>query len=323
MRRRTVLAMPLALAACGREEKKSSQKIKIAFTPSYTVSQFYAGYEAGYFRDAGFDIDLDSSSSAQSIPLLAEGKIDAALLSASPALVNAALRGSRIKVVAARECAAASCSGSMRMYVSRKAFPNGILDMHPLRGKTIGNSSLFSQFCIDEILRASQMTEKDVRFERLDAGAALVAVSAGKVDAVYSSNDMATIPAEFDLAPGPRLAETLPDHQFGFILFGPSFLDAPVSVGAKFLKAYFRGTREFLGGKTPQYLLNLAKENHWAPGTEDRICRQGVVKDGVVRMQDLRTFAQWCFDNKHTDRLLDPAMLVDNRYLDAASGGQA
>lgn len=43
---------------------------------------------------------------------------------------------------------------------------------------------------------------------------------------------------------GPRLS----NFQLSYIVFGKNLLDGPPEIGVRFLKAYFRGSEDFLHG---------------------------------------------------------------------------
>src|SRR5262245_34087193 len=136
MLRRTFLASGAGVLAGCSQRKKSGQraKLRISTTTRLTMCPFYVAYESGYFAVAGLDIELvKEMGTAQSLPLLAGGQLDASLTAFGPPVVNAIARGARVRVVAGREITSASCGSAGTLFVNGKRFPNGIRNLAELR----------------------------------------------------------------------------------------------------------------------------------------------------------------------------------------------
>ncbi len=80
LRRRLLFSVAPAwhLLSCSRQQPLAKRiPLRVALSPHLTMSPFYTGYEAGYFNEAGFDMELSKElPNVQSIPLLASGKLD-------------------------------------------------------------------------------------------------------------------------------------------------------------------------------------------------------------------------------------------------------
>src|SRR5579884_3530362 len=99
MLRRTFLALAPASALLSRAAPQRTL-VRVSLSRLLTMSPFYAAYEAGYFRDAGLDVELTKDlPGVQSLPLIAGGRIDVGFIGLSPGFVNAVLRGARLKIV--------------------------------------------------------------------------------------------------------------------------------------------------------------------------------------------------------------------------------
>ena len=328
MLRRTFLTVP-ALAAAGalaplakRAPGAARMTLRVSAAKHLSMCPFYVAYESGYFADAGFDVELSKDiGAAQSLPLLAGGKLDVALAGFGPSVVNAVIRGARLRLVAAREAIMPACGTAGTVVVSRKAFPNGIQNMRQLKGARIGinGSSPRSGFWLDMLLQHEGMRMSDVVVRKMPEIERLAALRAGGIDAFVTSEadlDPALRPMGF--APGPSVAGILPNVQYSYIVFGSVLLDGPVETGARFLHAYFRGAGDFLRGKTPQYLDDFAASGNLDGKVLRQACRATFEKDGTIHLDDMRLFIQWMAAQDLCPGNVDAAALVDTRFLEAA-----
>lgn len=326
MLRRTLLLSSLApacaLLSCSRQRPRAGQtKLRVALSSQLTMSPFYTGYEAGYFRDAGFDIELTKEMPGmQSIPLLAAGKLDVGFPGLTTGLMNAVERGARIRIVAGREISLPSCNLHGRLYVRASEFPNGIQDIRQIRGRRIAvsSSTTIGLFCIDKILEHSGMSRADVEIRQMGANERLAAMKAGGVDAFLSTTaDLDPMLRAFNITPGPSLADVLPGFQYSFIVFGARMLDGDVGTGAAFLRAYFRGARDFLAGKSPAFMDEFAKSNNLDPKLVRSGCRDSFEHEGQIHFNDLQIAMDWAVSHGYVSRPVSVQSLVDTRFLDA------
>jgi NitT/TauT family transport system substrate-binding protein len=285
------------------------------------MSPFYTGYEAGYFRDAGLDLELSRDlPGVQSVPMLAGGKLDVGFVALGPGLVNAITRGARLRVVAAREILSPSCN-MHSIYVTSRQFPNGVHDMRQLRHRRIAvaSSTPFSLFCLDQLLERDGMTRSDVDIRPMSSNERIPALLAGGVDAmVATSTDLNPMLRPMQLAPGPSLADALPNFQYSHIVFGARLLDGNVRPGALFLHAYFRGARDFLSGRTPAFMDQFAKANDLDPKLVKSGCRDSFEHEGRIRLEDMQMYIDWAKNNGYIPSPVNARNLVDTRFLDAA-----
>jgi ABC-type nitrate/sulfonate/bicarbonate transport system substrate-binding protein len=319
-----------ALPCLGSGLAKSGQapagmKLRVSVGPYYGVCPFFTGYEAGYFEREGFDIDLNRGpSSVQVIPLIAGGQLDVCFLSDHAAFLNAVARGAKIRIVAGREVMTASCRPVGAIYFRRESFPNGLSDMRPLKGAQISVGGSFgglAYFALDELLRHDGMGLDDVEVKRMDASASLAAVRSGSVAAMVSTGtDMDGVPAKLQLVKGPVFAAMAPGLEYSWVMFGARLLDGDVQTGARFLRAYLQGGRDFLNGRTPAFLDELAKAEGTDPKVARAACRDTFVRDGSIRIEDLERFVRWAAGRGLCPDTLRAADLVDTRFLTAVNG---
>ena len=285
------------------------------------MSPFYAAYEAGYFRHAGLDVELSTElPGIQSIPLLASGNLDVGFPGLTTGLMNAVARGARVRIVAGREISSSSCNLHGRLYGALSTFPNGIQSMRQLRGRRIAvsSSTTIGLFCVDKMLEHEGMNRADVVLRRMGSSERLAALKAGGVDAFLSTSaDLDPMLRALHLAPGPSLADVLPGFQYSFIAFGSRLLDGDVRTGASFLRAYFRGARDYLAGKSPAFMDRFAKSNGLDPALVRAGCRDSFEHEGRIHFNDLQIAIDWAVSQGYVSRPMNAQSLVDTRFLDA------
>jgi len=327
MHRRTFLALPAAgaaaLASCSRRTPGASRtKVTISAANHLSMCPLYVAYESGYFTGAGFDVELVKDiGMAQSLPLLAGGKLDAAFTGFGPSVVNAVARGARLRVVAGREVISPKCGTAGTIFVSGKTYPTGVRSMRELKGARIGinGSSPQSGFWLNTLLDHEGMRESDVVIRKMPETQRVAALRAGALDGFVSSeSDLNPELRSLGLTAGPSVASLLPNFQFSYILFGRGFLDGPVQRGARFLHAYFRGAAGFLNGMTPRFLDDYARKNNLDPRALRASCHATFERDGHIHLDNMRSYIEWMASHDLCPANVDAATIVDNRFLDAA-----
>ena len=310
-----------ALISCSRRGAPAGRTwLRVGVSHNLTMSPFYTAYEFGYFSDAGFDIELTRElPSAQGIPLLAGGKQDVSFVGLSAGLMNAVERGARARIVAGREVLSPECSMHGVVYARRSRFPNGVKSMRQLRHCRIAISSTTPAelFSLSVLLEHEGMTRADIELVTVGAHVRLAVLRAGRVDAAMSADaELLPMLADLDLVRGPSLADVLPHFQYSFIAFGSRLLDGDVRTGARFLKAYFRGAREFLAGKTPKFMEEFAKASGLDPKVVIGGCRDTFEHEGELHMGDLQTRIDWAYRQGYIPQPIDARSMVDTRFLE-------
>jgi len=322
MLRRTILAaVPGALcSAISARAAAPRPTLRVATTHYITMAPFYQAYESGYFGAAGLDIEVTSGTSIDLIPVAAGGKVDVCFFSVNLPFLNAVSRGARIRIVAGREIARATCRPPGVVYGLRKRFPNGIGDLRVLRGKKIavsGGPGGLNFFCLDMLLNRAGMSSNDVVLMKMALPESIAALESGGVEAlVASAVDFRPTSGEAFVR-GPSLADIMPNFQYAHIMFGGALLDGDAQTGARFLEAYFHGARDVLAGKSPAYLDELAKSTDADPKAVRAECRDSFVHDGAINAGDLETYIRWAARRGDCPSSLKASDCIDGRFLAA------
>jgi NitT/TauT family transport system substrate-binding protein len=309
----------MVAAGCVRKQGSGGNKrIRVAVSPYIASAPFYLAYERGYFDRLGLRVEVHViPSPSQAIPLLAGDQMEVALFSISPAHVNAVARGAQMRIVAAREIASPDC-GTFTLCARRDLFPNGAADMKRLQGKRVAiySRANTAEYILDLILATSGLSSGSVAAVPLPTSEAVSALLAGKVDAVLTDFIAAgRAAAAADIVTVARLGTLLPGFQFSYMLFGSVLLQGDPGVGSRFLRAYLRGNRDFMDGKTPRFLTKLARDGGVDPALVRSTCRGAFAPDGKVNLRDLQRFIDWAVYRKYCPQRIEAAQMVDNRFL--------
>lgn len=325
-RRDCLLALPLASAACAR---RPPSILKLLAMPYFNMAPLYLANESGYFADEGLRLEIQGVDRSQvAIPLLAAGQADVAFFGINPSMINAVLRGARIRLVAGRQVFSAQCPDERRLYGSRKAFPDGFTDFRQIKGKkaSLGRKSVgIGGFLWTQCLAAAGLTATDVPLtdvNDMELSAAMLAT--GQIDVLLPTQeyDIGLTPLRDRIVPGPAISSILPGFMFSHIFFGKRLLDDSRDLGVRLLRAYFRGAREFVAGRSPRFVGQLIQDQHLDPKQVQlrQLCRAGYVLDGHIQMEDLQKFIDWSVDQKLTPVPVQAGQLVDPGFAGGIRG---
>jgi ABC-type nitrate/sulfonate/bicarbonate transport system substrate-binding protein len=322
MRRRELLAGALLAAgsACSRRRASSLDKLRVSAPRRLSASSFHLALERGYFREAGFDIEiLQAVGPLNAIALLSGGKNDIHLGAINVAILSAIVKGLPIRIVAGREFASATCGDEGAIYGLRRTFPHGLASAAELKGKRVatGRAVGIVEFALDAQLAAAGLSIKDVTPVSLGFRQNTAALLSGGVDAMVATGDFEPDPVSLspDLVRTPGLARIYPNFQTGYIFFGKTMLDASPERGARFLSAYLRGAREFARGSTPRFMEEFARAGGLDVHKVVTACRATFPLDGAIDRNSLRLFADWAAKRKYIPRAADVSELADDRFL--------
>lgn len=310
------------LAGC-RKASEIRDPIRISVNRRPGMAGLYQAVESGYFAAAGVPVELVTMGTGMEVvPVLAQGGVDVSFFPSNAAVFNAVAKGARIRLVAGREIAREGCSDFGSIYGRKEAFPGGLRDLRELRGKRVATNGRLNvnHFVLDVLLESVGLGVADVQVTHLQPPDAIAALRGGQIDALVGLHLFGpTLQQRFpEWLRHPGFPAQRPGFQYGHIFFGKRLLDSPVDVGGRVLQAYLRGVRDYIGGKTPRFLDELAKSSGMDPEKARSYCREAAVNDGAIREDSLRFHALWAVKRGHCARLVEPGELVDKRYLEYA-----
>lgn len=298
------------------------ESIKHGYVAILPGAPNFIAQERGYFADQGIDVDWTVfDSGALMVQPTAAGQLDVMVGVPGPSFFNALARDITLKIVADQSRAPLGL-------MLRRELADTIRTLPDLRGRRV--SFNVEGAPVDYVLRVALqrngLTLEDVDVQRVvntDLAAALVN---GSVDA-------GTVPEPLPVliearGAGVRFPNFM--EQVGgvpsssFLVVGPSLLNRPDAVNARFLVAYMRGVRDYLGslrdGKVadPAVLEIMSK---WTSIPAEVIAQAPAHvtdRDGRVDLEDLtRQQDFWAREGSVTARV-DLSRVLEYKYLDAA-----
>lgn len=312
-----------ALSCAERPAGSEATRLRVSAVPYLSMCPLYLAFETGGFEAEGLEVEIRRNVDyAQRMPLLINGQLDAAFLAVHPGLITAAARGANVRIVLGRDRASASCGDVGAIWGRREVFPDGLDDLTLLKGKrlSMGKKAALGEFYLDIILRSAGMTLDDVIPVKITGPEAVAALIAGQIDAVatsYSEADLAALSA--DVVRGPSLGDVAPDLQFAYIVFGPSLLEGEREIGVRFLTAYLRGARDFLAGKTPRFLEEIARATNRDPAAARQACRNTFAADGAIDRASLERYIEWAVGKGYCERAVPAESVIDESFLQEAN----
>lgn len=322
MRRREWLSLPAAaLAGCARSKEKAERRVlRLGMTPHLTMAPIYLAKEKGFFAAENLEVEfVPFTNSREILPLLSEGKVDAAFIAFSAALVNLISRGARIRIVAAREQFSMNCGDQGALYLSNERFPKGDEDPAAWRGArgTLTGRATYHEFLFRKIEEHVGLERGSVQLKVMRNEEAFAAASAGQLDVLTGAARPGHGRAEFmgrfrrsDI--GERL---LPNFQYSYTLFGPALVDGETGAGTRLLRAYLRGAEAFVAGETPAFVGEYAKKMGLDAEKLRAECRRGTSTTGEIREADLQAMLDWAAEKKDVERRLLAKDMIDPRFL--------
>jgi NitT/TauT family transport system substrate-binding protein len=309
----------MAALACSRT-RGPLKKLRILVPRRLTLSSFYLAYERGYFRDAGLDLEIAPGlSSTMALTQLTHGSSDAYFGSFGISLLNAVIKGSAVRIVAGREILVPHCGAQGAIIGLRRKFPKGLDNLSQLKGKRIGTGPTIglAQFALDSHLARAGLSIRDVVPVRVEFQQSMAALLGGSVDAVVGPDDADRILTSMssEIVQSVPLSGLYPNLQYSYIYFGNSLMQGDTAPGARFIAAYLHGTRDFVGGQTPQFMREFIKAGNLDEKTGLGMCRNTFSLDGAIDLNSLRLFIDWAERRNFIPRHMEPSELVDFRFL--------
>lgn len=175
------LAGSLALS----QAAMAQTKINVGVLRLTSHSPVYIAYEKGYFKQAGFDVDLKYFQASAPLAVAVAGKeVDYGTTSITGGLVNMAEKGA-VKVIGGALAEEPGVPGAV-ILASNQAYAQGLTSPAKLAGKTFGTTTAGSSFhyMLSRIAAGEKLDMATITMKPLQKLGALVgAISSGQIDA--------------------------------------------------------------------------------------------------------------------------------------------
>ncbi len=314
---------------CPTADTKGTIKIGMS-APLAVFAPLLLGMETGEFDKAGIDVEIQKIPSAESLPLVARGQLDAQMTSLSSAHFNTLKDGVDVRwIVPMDEQREIPPGTPVPGYWSRKDIVGSAAspDLSKLKGAEVSTptgGTGVSGLILDNALSKVGLGIKDVKLASPLVGPdALNGLANKAVSAAWIS-----APLEVEAAKNPDLVPIAgyePGVTGTAIMAGRSLLDRP-ELAVKFIQVLSKVTEKYLDGdyrKNPEAvrLLSAAEE------VEESTIKNSALltfdpsfsMDGTEKFADaLQAFALKRGELEY-DKPLDSADLIDSRFTKGAA----
>lgn len=245
-----------ALAASAEAVPPAQGLTRVRVGMQYIMSDaaLLVAKDFGYMREVGIEV---ADERMENVPLqnsLAVGQIDVGGLGPTAALLNAFLRGVRLKIVADRATLVPG-HGYVGLVVRKDLYDSGqVRSVADLRGRKVSPQpplhATVSWYLLEKLLLDAGLTTNDVQYEPLGFADQNAALLAGTIDAAWGAEPGPTQVVERGLA--VRIAtgdQAVSPFSLGGLAYAEQFA-AQTDVARRFMVAYVRGIRAYLDAFT-------------------------------------------------------------------------
>lgn len=294
-------------------------RLKLVYGRYLTSAPLAIAMAEGYFEAQGLDVEfVHLPSTADAMPALVRGDIDAGGGLVKVADFNAIARGAAVRIVADMghnergPCVTAAI-------VARPEFV-GAKGPVPLRGARASAIPLtYAEYVLETFVEAKGLKLADLALSRLSAGSAAEAVSDGSLDFTYLAEPFLSRAVGSGRAVvWAPVHEVVPGAQFSVLLFGPSLVKGNREAGERLLAACLQAIRQYNLGKTPRNIEIIAKETGLSPDYLRKICWTWIDRDGRINTANVLDFQRWAVRRGLLDAVVPVEAFWDSAFLDAA-----
>jgi ABC-type nitrate/sulfonate/bicarbonate transport system substrate-binding protein len=291
-------ARPAAPASASRPAPLSPPvTAKVGLLSSVSDSGVYIGFERGYYRELGLELELETVPDPNTIgQLVNANRLDVGGFGVNANPFMAAARGIGVKMVADK--------GSLRTgfgYNSVLTRPDlydsgQVRSVTDLRGRTISRLSQCDSHepLIQRLLDGAGLTRNDVETTLMSFPDMNAALGNGAIDIALQIEPLATLALERGIAARLATADQIyPNQQLAALYFSPDFA-ARTDAAQRFMIAYVRSMRDYndafgKGQGRAEVAQILAKHTTVKDlGLYDRMIPAGLDPDGRLNVAGIR-----------------------------------
>jgi NitT/TauT family transport system substrate-binding protein len=304
--------------------------VKVGLLSSISDSGVYIGYERGYYRDLGLELELETIPDPNTIgQLVNSNRLDVGGYGVNANPFMAAARGIGVKIVAEKGSLRPGF-GFSQAIARRDLWESGALRTNAdLRGRTIARLSQCDSHdpVIQHLLDPAGLSREDVEVVFLAFPDMNAALANNAVDLALQIEPLATLAIERGIA--SRFAtgdEIYPNQQIAALYYSPDFA-ARTDAAQRFMVAYVRALRDYndafaKGIGRADVAQILAKHTTVKDlALYDRIVPAGLDPDGRLNVQGIRDdVALYGRVGCITGDVADVSRVIDESYINYAVG---
>lgn len=318
----TLGALLLAAASADSDGPPERKKIKVVVSPYISWAVIHIARANDCWADLGLDIEyIIMRGTRESLPALAQGRIDVLPGFITPGYLNLMHRGANIRFVADKGHNETEGCPYRAFLAKSELVESGRLDhFENLRGLRIaGERTSTSYYATSLLLAEGGLTDDDVDWIDLPTAAKQAALESGAVDIVNASEPWITRIVQSGAGVvWVRARDVAPGFQHSFIMFGPSLLEKDRDAGRRFMVGYLRGVRLYNEGKTDRNVRAIAKET----GLDEQLVRDAcwppVRESGEYDTDSLLRYQAWALEQGLIDAVVPVEGFWDPSFIEYA-----
>jgi NitT/TauT family transport system substrate-binding protein len=287
------------------------------------------GDEWGYFREMGIEIQPQRLDNPDLQAGMAAGQVDVGGIGPTAALINAVLRGIRVRMVGDRGTLAPGY-GYLALVVRKELVDSGqVRDVADLRGRKIASQPpLYATpgyYVLSRLLENAGLREDDVEYVPLGFGDQAAGLAGGSVDAMWGAEPAPTTVVGQGL--GVRLRggdEAVPNFDLGVLAYSEPFA-AQTDLARRFIVAHLRGVRTYLDAFTRNvgrdrvidlFVRETALKDR---SLYDRMVMPYMDPDGAFNTLGYQQVQEYYVRHGVVPQTVDISQLVDNSFAEYAA----
>ncbi|HLH26984.1 MAG TPA: ABC transporter substrate-binding protein [Chloroflexota bacterium] len=328
-----VLAAPgpaaASAAAAGVPLQQDLTPVRVGMQYLISDAGVLIGDEWGYFREVGIEIQPQRLDNPELQAGMAAGQVDVGGIGPTAALLNAALRGIRLRMVGDRGTLAPG-HGYLALVVRKDLVDSGqVRDVADLRGRKIASQPpLYATpgyYVLSRLLENAGLREDDVEYVPLGFADQATGLAGGSVDAIWGAEPAPTTVVGQGL--GVRLRggdEAVPNFDLGVLAYSEPFA-AQTDLARRFMVAHLRGVRTYLDAFTRNidrdrvidlFVRQTALKDR---SLYDRMVMPYMDPDGAFNTLDYDRVQDYYLRNGVIPQTVDLSQLVDNSFAEYAA----
>jgi ABC-type nitrate/sulfonate/bicarbonate transport system substrate-binding protein len=283
----------------------------------------------GYMREAGIDFQALRADNLELQTAMAQGLVDVGGIGVTAAVLNAHLRGVRLRIVADRATITPG-HGYVAVVVRKDLVDSGeVRGVRDLRGRKVAQQpplyATTSWALFDRLLQMNGLSDSDLENVGLGFADQNAGLAGRTIDAAVQTEPGVTAAVGSGLA--VRLAgfdEVITPFSLGGLAYSEPFT-AQTDVARRFMVAYLRGVRAYLDAFTknvgrPEAVAVLVRETALKdPALYDRIVLPYIDPDGVFGLNGYQEVQEYFVRHGTLPQTVDLTQLLDPSFAQYAA----
>src|SRR5581483_718670 len=321
------VAAPATVA--GAPDAQAATPVRVGMQYLVSDAGVLIADEWGYFREVGIEIQPQRLDNPELQAGMAAGQMDVGGIGPTAALLNAVLRGIRLRMVGDRGTLAPG-HGYLALVVRKDLVDGGqVRDVADLRGRKIAaQPPLYATpgyYVLSKLLENAGLREDDVEYVPLGFADQATGMAGGNIDAFWGAEPAPTTVVGQGI--GVRLRggdEAVPNFDLGVLAYSEPFA-AQTDLARRFMVAHLRGVRAYLDaftrniGRDRVVDLFVRQTALKDPSLYDRMVMPYMNPDGAFNTLAYDQVQQYYVRHGVVPQAVDISQLVDNSFAEYAA----